>query len=339
MDVGAPFVPDHQTAEAMQPREITLGDPAIPAQAFVRLDPFTCDAWRDPAGTETSNVGSRAVSKVCVQLAGSAPRSTLTTSDWNDAVDHHEQSDHIRHVRRSESRRCERQPVAIHYDMMLGARFTAVCRVLARLCTPLLAGVCPESTEARDQSIAPARWSRSSRDRWTFSQTPALCQSRSRFQQVIPEHPSSCGRSSHGMPVRRTKTMPVRAMRSGVRGRPRRGRCGGAGMCGAKMVHSSSSMRRRAMPTLQRGTWACCQRKSAPLANKFRRSKAKVFGSEGHYSTARTEVDLGILLFEMGEAQRALELLRDAHQKFLAQLGPAHTQTRQLAVLLQKICS
>ncbi len=97
---------------------------------------------------------------------------------------------------------------------------------------------------------APARWRRSSRVRWTLSQTPALCQSRSRFQHVIPVHPSSCGRSSHGMPVRKTNTMPVRAMRSGVRGRPRRERRCGFGMCGSIIAHSSSSTRRRAMPTL-----------------------------------------------------------------------------------------
>jgi hypothetical protein len=132
--------------------------------------------------------------------------------------------------------------------VMLGAHFSAICGVLTDLRAPLLAGACPESTDARDQSIAPARWSRSSRSWWTRCHTPDRCQSRSRFQQVIPLHPSSCGRSSHGIPVRRTNTIPVSALRSDVRGRPRFDRRAGSGSNGAMSAQSSSSMSFRAMP-------------------------------------------------------------------------------------------
>jgi hypothetical protein len=46
-----------------------------------------------------------------------------------------------------------------------------------------------------------------------------------RRQHVIPDlHPSSGGSICHGMPVRRTKTMPVRHARSETRGRPPFGR-------------------------------------------------------------------------------------------------------------------
>lgn len=48
-------------------------------------------------------------------------------------------------------------------NVLLGAQFAAVCRVFPSLGTPLFAGACAESTDARDQSIAPARWRRSSR--------------------------------------------------------------------------------------------------------------------------------------------------------------------------------
>jgi hypothetical protein len=128
--------------------------------------------------------------------------------------------------------------------MVLGAPFSAVCGVLPGLWAPLFAGACAESTDARDQSIAPARWSLSSKHWWTRGQTPALCQSRRRFQQVIPVHPSSRGRYSHGRPVRRTNTIPDNAARSGVRGRPRLDRrLGGLGSCGSITAQSSSSMR------------------------------------------------------------------------------------------------
>lgn len=79
-------------------------------------------------------------------------------------------------------------------------------------------------------------------------QTPARCQSRKRFQQVMPLQPSSYGRSSQGMPVRKTNTMPVKATRSGVLGRPRRDRRRGLGSSGSISAHSSSSISRRVTP-------------------------------------------------------------------------------------------
>ena len=56
---------------------------------------------------------------------------------------------------------------------------------------------------------------------WRLSQTPASCQSWSLRQQVILLlQPISCGRYSHGIPVLRTKMIPVKAVRSGMRGWP-----------------------------------------------------------------------------------------------------------------------
>jgi hypothetical protein len=136
--------------------------------------------------------------------------------------------------------------------MMLRAQFPAIRGVGAGCCAPLFAGACAESTDARDQSIAPACWSRSSRRWCTRRQTPARCHSRKRFQQVMPLQPSSCGRSSQGMPVRRTNTMPVNATRSGVLGRPLRERQGCLGSSGSISAHSSSSMSRRATPLTMR---------------------------------------------------------------------------------------
>jgi hypothetical protein len=52
---------------------------------------------------------------------------------------------------------------------------------------PLLARTCEPSMTTRAQSIWPAAWSPASSRAWSWSQTPAACQSRSRRQQVIPE--------------------------------------------------------------------------------------------------------------------------------------------------------
>ena len=69
---------------------------------------------------------------------------------------------------------------------------------------------------------------------------PARCQSRSRFHSVIPQHPSSCGKCSQGMPVCWTKMIPVSATRLGTGVCPRGpgGRVGGGS--GSTIAHNSS---------------------------------------------------------------------------------------------------
>ncbi len=72
----------------------------------------------------------------------------------------------------------------------------------------------------------------------------ARCQSRSRRQHVIPDpHPSSCGSSCQGMPLRRTKTMPVRHARSDTRGRPPCGLLGRIGKNGSTRSHRAAGGR------------------------------------------------------------------------------------------------
>jgi hypothetical protein len=97
------------------------------------------------------------------------------------------------------------------------------------------------STTARDQSIRPSRASQSSTAKWMRSHTPANCQSRKRRQHVIPEpQPSSCGNICHGIPLRRTKRMPVGHARSEMRGRPPLGRRAGIGKNGSTRSHNGS---------------------------------------------------------------------------------------------------
>jgi hypothetical protein len=82
------------------------------------------------------------------------------------------------------------------------------------------------------------------------SHTPASCQSRSRRQQVMPHpQPISWGKSSQGMPVRRTNRMPVSAFRSSTGFRPgyRKRRRLGGGRMGLTSDHSSSVTTSRAI--------------------------------------------------------------------------------------------
>jgi hypothetical protein len=81
----------------------------------------------------------------------------------------------------------------------------------------------------------------SSKTWWRRFQTPALCQSRKRRQQVIPEpQPISGGRYSQGKPVESTKRMPRSTSRLGMRGRPPLGLDGSGGNNGSTTNQSSS---------------------------------------------------------------------------------------------------
>jgi hypothetical protein len=113
-----------------------------------------------------------------------------------------------------------------------------------------LAGTLAESEDALEQSISSARPSLSSKARCNRSHTPASRQSRSLRQHVEPEpQPISLGSISQGMPVLSTKTMPVRAARSGTRGLlPPLGLGGSGGSSGSTISHSSSVTNSFVMP-------------------------------------------------------------------------------------------
>jgi hypothetical protein len=100
------------------------------------------------------------------------------------------------------------------------------------------------------------------RNRLIRSHTPACCQSRKRRQHVIPDpHPSSSGSICQGIPLRRTKTMPVRHARSETRGRPPCGCRGGIGKRGSTRSHNASGSSAAAMPV----------HATSPTGIKFRR--------------------------------------------------------------------
>ena len=94
--------------------------------------------------------------------------------------------------------RSERGAPAVERQLPLGARLAAIRWVWADGSAPFFAGMLALARHARDQSSAPISpsWSRSMR--WRRCQTPALVQSHSRRQQVIPTpQPNSCGNIRH----------------------------------------------------------------------------------------------------------------------------------------------
>ena len=81
----------------------------------------------------------------------------------------------------------EGNPAGVADEVVLAAGACAVDRACARLVPPFNARTCEASITARDQSSRSTARNRARRSWWSFSQTPAWFQSRSRRQQVIPE--------------------------------------------------------------------------------------------------------------------------------------------------------
>jgi hypothetical protein len=144
----------------------------------------------------------------------------------------------------------ERCAPPVDQDVLLRARLAPIGRIGPGFGPPFFARRLALSRLARLQSIRSAAPSRSNRIVCKRCQTLARFQSRSRRQQVMPlPQPISRGRYSQGSPVVSTKMIPVRAARSGTRGRPPLGLGGSVGSSGSMLVQSSSVTSCFAMPT------------------------------------------------------------------------------------------
>jgi hypothetical protein len=240
VNVGPPLVADRQPPKAGQPGQRAFDDPAIAAQFLAAFDAFARDPHLDvPLGQRLSTARD-VIGLVRVQFGWPFAWSTARASDRRNGVQQRFEVDAVMAVGRSQQDR-QRDAVAFDDQMPLRARFALVGGISTDLLAPLFAGILALSRLARLQSIWSAAPSWSSKARWSRSQTPACCQSRKRRQQVTPlPQPISSGSISHGMPDLRTKMIPVRAARSGTRGRPPFGLGGSAGSSGSMISHNSS---------------------------------------------------------------------------------------------------
>jgi len=247
MNIGPPLVADGQPAEAVEPGERTLHHPAVTAAARARVDPLARDADADVALAQGTATAGNVVGLVGVQLGRALAPPSIGLLDRGHGIEQIREDGAVVPIGAAQERG-ERDPGAVAHKVALRAGrplgLATIRRGGADQVAPLLAGTRALSKLARLQSIWPASPNRSSSARWSRAQTPASCQSRRRRQQVIPEPPpSSWGSISQGMPLFSTKMMPVKAARSGTRGRPPLGLGGSGGSSGATTAHRSSLTR------------------------------------------------------------------------------------------------
>jgi hypothetical protein len=241
VNVGASFPAHTEASELMQPGQTAFDHPAGLAQAAAMGHPALGQDRRDAARPQRVTVQRGIVPAIALHPVGTEPGMADPAGNRWNPLDQHQQLRHIVAMRTGEGG-CQRNAVRVGNEMMLRPRLPAVRGIGARLRPPKTARTDDESTTAREKSILSAPRSLFKRVRWTVSHTPALCQSRRRRQQVMPVHPISRGKSSHGMPVFKTNRIPVSTARLSLGFRPgyrRRRRF--TGKCGAITPHNASS--------------------------------------------------------------------------------------------------
>jgi len=243
------FVAHVETAKSVEPSQRALHDPPRAAEAAAVRRPALRQLGVDPASMQRIAMGLRIVSPVALDQAGFAPGPTGAAAQRRNGVDQGQQLGDVVPVGTGEHRR-QRDPARLGENVMFRSRLTAIGWVRSSFFPPRSARTEALSTTARARSNWPRRRSSASNTACNRRQTPTRCHRTSRRQQVLPDpHPISFGSICHGIPLRRTKRMPVSAARSGIRGRPiafqrRRGGCGNRGSI---RLHKASSIRRSDM--------------------------------------------------------------------------------------------
>ena len=250
MNIRTPFVTDAQPPELMQPTQGAFHDPTGFTQAAAMRPALARQAPGDAPAAQPTTMGATAISPVALHDLRPLTRATGFATQRGNRQHQGLQLATVMHIGGSDLG-TQRNALGIGAKMMFAARFAAVGRVRPRLQPPKTARTLLESTTARDQSIRSATWRRRNNSRWSFSHTPACCQSRSRRQQVMPlPQPISKGRSRQAIPVLSTKRIPVSAARSEIGLRPgnfrRRVRVGSKGWI---TDHNESSMSGFAIPS------------------------------------------------------------------------------------------
>src|SRR5215211_3880504 len=243
VDVIAPLVAHRQPAVAIQPRQRALHHPPVSSELHAGVDPTAGDARGYAPLPERFSAAGEVVGLVGVQLRGTLARPagvSARLANRRNGVHRLLQHLGVVDVGGAEDYR-ERDAPSVRNNMALRSRFSLIRRIRAGSLAPLFAGTLAESKEALSQSIRSASPKRSKSTRWSSSHTPASCQSRRRRQHVDPDpQPISFGSISQGMPLLRTKTMPVRAARLSMRGLPPLGLGGSSGNSGSMISQSSS---------------------------------------------------------------------------------------------------
>lgn len=226
----------------MQPRDRTLHNPA----KFDQPDVVSCHSLRkyrlDAHVPQFEAVRVGIVGAISFNNVRLSARSAACPANLRNRVLQRNRLCDVMRVCRGENK-TKRNASCISNHMMLASKFPAIRRIGARFRPPKTTRMEELSANALLQSILSASRNLASRIWRSFSQTSASCHLRRYRQQLMPlPQPISWGNSSHGMPVRNTKRMPVMAFQGSIGLQPvwrNRLVWGGSGI-GSMIAHISS---------------------------------------------------------------------------------------------------
>ena len=214
------FITNSKTSVLVQPRNCSLNNPTIYPQTAAVFGSTFCQNRLNTFLSKFLTTRFGIISPVSKNTVGFAAGPTSFTCYRGDTIDQRQQLCNIIPISTGQFYR-QRKPVSVSYQMMFRPLLAAVRGVWAGFGPPKTALTEEESTIAREKSIWSVLRNLFNKVRCILSHTPALCQSRSLLQQVIPHpQPISCGRSSHPIPVLSTNRIPVKASLSETGFRP-----------------------------------------------------------------------------------------------------------------------
>lgn len=249
MNVETTLETNAQFAETGKPGMRALDHPAMPSELLFTFYAAPRDTGLDATLPQVMPTAGKVIALVCMQLAWTFAGLAVQARHRRNCIERGLECHRVVPVGAGD-RDGQGNTSCVYDDVPFRPELPPVCRVAAGFLAPRGLDTLAPSILARSQSIWSCSRKRRSSARCSCSHTPAACKSRSRRQHVMPlPKPSSCGSSSHGMPVCSTYRMPSKAARSStVRRRPPFGEGVNTGISGSSAVHNSLLIFRLAMP-------------------------------------------------------------------------------------------
>src|SRR5437879_1346772 len=213
------LVATREPTEPGNPLQGPFDDVPMASQPFGRLDSPAGDPGHDAPPTQRLSAGRIVVALVGVQLVRPPPRPPDQPGDRRDLIDHGLEFQMVIAVGRGDAHR-QRDATALAHRVNLRAWLASIDRAGAGQVPPLTARTCMASTDARDQSIAPAEPRMSSIVWWSRANTSASTHSVNRRCAVGELIPNDVGSADQAQPVCNTYRIAARTARSSNRRRP-----------------------------------------------------------------------------------------------------------------------
>jgi hypothetical protein len=179
VNVQLTLIPQHQPLELVEPGEGAFNNPPVPAQPLTALDSSPRNSRSDAPLPQGTSAPLEVVPLVSMQLARSLSASFAKHSPLLDGLDSvyciSESVGAVSIGRGTDYG--ERNSLGVDHNMALRRRFSLIRRIGAGSFAPFFAATVALSTAERDQSILPASPNLSKSTWWSFSHTPACCQS------------------------------------------------------------------------------------------------------------------------------------------------------------------